>query len=383
MSDEVLNYVDLVARYEAGLIENLRSFGLQAEWLDLWVPDEDLSRSLLNLFDAATEVGRRSLAVRIPADAIAGLKRAGLLDQAAERGRLSIEPDGGSAVLRISDLHVVATPARAARAAPSPQPPPAARAASGSDVAEQALRQPMTLSEPYAAPLAAADKTVAAAPLAGLVRAQAEIDGLVLDADINPRDHVIHAMTASGARGKLANDLAAAMAGLCKGLPILEAADHGAIRLEYLLRGDAARPRAGIVIPEAIEPAFRFMTALLRALLADYRRKAGFQETANTFDVHPGPLWSQADGATRRTMLADAFAAGGFPITDINIVAIEYDVRVVVSLDGKLAARQASLVAALERCIKKHVDGRLELYLTEVKDSNKLRRLSEQKSKTL
>jgi hypothetical protein len=384
MSEDILDYTDLVARYQTGLIENLRSFGFQTEYLDLWVPDEDLSRSLLNLFDAAAEVGHRSLAVRIPADAIAGLKQAGLPDLAAKRGRFSMDNRNGSVVLRIADLRVVAAPLPVAPAiASTPGAVKAGAAPTATETrSDETLHQPSRLSEPYAGNLAAADQNVpVAAARPGLVQARAEIDGLMLESAVDPTDHSIQSMAATGARAEVARTLLAAVARLCHGLPILEAADHGAIRLEYLLRGDAPRPHAGIVIPETIDPAFRFVSVLLRDLLADYRRTTGFRDSTNTFDIEPGPRWMLADDSARRALLAKAFALGGFGAEDVNVVAIEHDVRVVVSLGGLLAKDPARALAVLERQMKQRVDGRLELFMQEVKDSNKLRRLSEQKSK--
>src|SRR6185369_5242490 len=114
--------------------------------------------------------------------------------------------------------------------------------------------------------LAAADQNVpVASARPGLVRACAEIDGLVLESAVDPTDHSIQSMAAGGARAEVARALLAVVARLCHGLPILEAADHGAIRLEYLLRGDAPRPSAGIVIPETVDPAFRFVSEIGRA----------------------------------------------------------------------------------------------------------------------
>lgn len=382
MSDDILDYADLVARYESGLIENLRSFGFQTEYLDLWVPDEDLSRSLLNLFDAAAEVGHGALALRIPVDAVAGLERAGFPGLAAQRGRFSMEPGPGGAILRISDLRVVAEPSTAAHdSLPSRRMADAAAARPEPQIcADEAFHQPLTLSEPYATHLAAAGKCVPVRPVGvGLVQACAGIDGLILEAAIDPKDHVICGMTVTGARGKTFGDLLSVLAHICRGLPVLEAADHGAIRLEYLLRGDAPRPRPGIVIPEMVDPAFRFVSAILRALLANYRQKTGFRDSANIFDVLPGPHWMQADEAGRRAQLAEAIARSGFVPEDVTVVAIEYDVRVVVSLGPALTINSAHALAALERHIKQHVDGRLELFLSDVTDSNKLRRLSEQK----
>ena len=384
MSEDILDYSDLIRRYEAGLIEKLRSFGFQTEYLDLWVPDADLSRSLLNLFDAAAEVGHRSLAVRIPADAVAELKQAGLPDLAAKRGRFSMEAGNRSTVLRITDLHIVKTSTQGSqipKASIDIMDGKAARAATELRL-DNVLKQPQSLSEPYATHLATADKgSPAPSPRPGLVQAQAEIDGVTLAAAIDATNHCIQVITVNGTRSEVLRNLLAVTASLSHGLPVVEAADHGAIRLEYLLRGDAPRPRAGIIIPESIDPAFRFVSALLRALLTDYRSKTGFRDITNTFDVVPGPRWMQADDDARRTQLAEAFKLGGFPAEGVIVVAIEYDVRVVVSLGGALAKDPARALAALERHIKQHVDGRLELFLAEVKDINKLRRLSEQKSK--
>lgn len=383
MSDDILDYADLVARYETGLVDNLRSFGFQTEYLDLWVPDADLSRSLLNLFNAAAEVGQSSLTVRIPAGALGTLQAAGFPAQAAKHGELSIEEQlGGGAVLRITNLHVVTL-----GAVVPPTAGPVVRTsdsgATGADLAtstDEALLQPATLPEPYAAGLRAADKA-APAPSghSGLISARAEIDGLIAEVSIDPQDHVIHGFTVTGAHGPDMTDLMAVLARICLGLPVFEAADHGAIRLEHLLRGDAPRPRPGIIIPETINLAFRLVSALLRAILADYRVKTGFSDRTNTFDVTPGPRWMTADEDGRRAQLTEAFIKAGFQPEDVGIVAIEYDVRVVISLGEALAKDPARSLAALERQMKRSVDGRLELFLSEVKDSNKLRRLSEQK----
>lgn len=385
MSEDILDYADLVARYESGLIENLRSFGFQTEYLDLWVPDEDLTRSLLNLFNAAAEVGQHSLAIRVPADALDELKQSGLPALAAKHGRLSIDAKKGAVVLRITDLRIVAaTPSAAQTAAPLPRVTDSRAAVTNVEAPlGKVLRQPASLPEPYASALRAADKG-SLAPLArtGLIQARTEIDGLLLEAAIEPKDHVIHGLVATGARSAPFDDLMLLLTHICRGLPVFETADHGAIRLEHLLRGDAPRPRPGIVIPEAVDPAFRFVSALLRGLLADYRNKTGYNDRTNTFDVTPGQRWMDADDVARRAQLADAFARAGFPPSDVVVMAIEYDVRVVVSLGEIPAKDPARALAVLERQMKHFVDGRLELFLSEVKDSNKLRRLSDQKGKT-
>ena len=302
---------------------------------------------------------------------------------AAKRGRFSMENGNSSAVLRIADLRVVEAPLSVTTATASvPGSVKAGTARATEARSDEALRQPESLSEPYASNLAVIGKSASAVSARpGLMQVRAEIDGVILESAVDPADHTIQSMTATGVWTEVARDLLSVMARVCQGLPILEAADHGAIKLEYLLRGDAPRPRPGIIIPETIDPAFRFVSALLRALLADYRGKAGFRDRANTFDVPPGPRWMEANDIVRRTQLSAAFALAGFATDDVTVVAIEHDVRVVVSLGGMLAKDPAHALAVLERRMKQHVDGRLELFMQEVKDSNRLRRLSEPKSK--
>ena len=384
INDNILDYADLVARYETGLVDNLRSFGFQTEYLDLWVPDEDLTRSLLNLFNAAAEVGQHNLTIRIPAGALNELKEAGLPALAAKHGQLSIDDGKDGAILRITGLRVVTlTSPGAASAMPSAKSVDSqATIASQQIRPDEAPRQPESLSEPYAGALKAAGKSeFPASDHPDLVRARAEIDGFVLEAAIDPKDHVIQGLTSNGARNAMLGDLLAVLSHICRGLPVLEAADHGAIRLEYLLRGHAPRPRPGIVIPETVEPAFRFVSTLLRALLADYRGKTGYRDKTNTYDTMPDSRWLQADDAARRAQLAEAFSRAGFQLADVIIVAIEFDVRVVISLNETAVKDPAHALAILERHMKHFVDGRLELFLSELKDTNKLRRLSDQKGK--
>jgi hypothetical protein len=378
MTGDVLDYDVLLARYQSNLVNTLRNFGFAADYLDLWVPDEDLSRSLLNLLDAAATAGRTSLGIRLPAAAWPVLDAAQFRGELAARGRVRIERKPGSVMLHADGL-------QSPQSSPSPMDGTATKRAAAADapaghkqrIPDAPLRQPETIASPYDRNL---EMLVSApwpspAPPDGAVQASAEVDGLTLDAWIDPHDHLIGAMTCRGARTAVAERLMGALARVCQGLPILEAADHGVIRLECRLRDEhAPRPLPGVVIPEAADPAFAVVARLLRALLADYRRRSGYSETANTFDPLPGAEWTQAEDGKRRRMLEAAIRLGRFASAGVNIVAIEHDVRVVISIDGDQAPIHAPSMLELERRIKRLVDGRLEVFLTEIKDSNKLRR---------
>jgi hypothetical protein len=310
------------------------------------------------------------------------LQTSGLPELAAKRGKFSIESGNTTSVIRMRDLRITTSAAQGA-AAQQTSTPTASRIATKNDpLSDAALRQPHGIAEQYRPNLAAlSGRSLTSDTHSGFTTCQAEIDGLTLRVAIDPADHTIQGMSAEGATGEVTKRLLAVLADLCHGLPILEAADHGALKLEYKLRRSGSRPRPGIVIAECTDPAFSFISALLRAILADYRRQTGFKDIRNNFDVAAGPRWMNANEAGRKALLNEAFTASGFASEVATVVAIEYDVRVVVALTGIPAGQAARTLTLLERAAKERVDPRLELFLSELKDSNKLRRLSEHQGK--
>lgn len=387
MSDPILDYSELVRRYEAGLIETLRGFGFHTDYLDLWVPDPDIARSILNLMDAAATIGHTTLAIRLTSAQLLDLNRTDFSKLAQQRGSFKISDAGDGGILRLYDLHLPSSDLHSAATAPTeggpsrPSTTPVAEAAATAPLAKQ-IRQPEAIGPLYVKALEGLSETLALpsqlATSPGLMPLSATCDGLVLEAQIDTSNHHLQAFACRGARSETMRRLVCALSEVLKGLPILEAADHGAIRLEYWLRSlSGGRPhRPGILLPVAMDAAFAFVNCLTRGLLADYREKSGYFERFNDFDPGPGAVWLAADDTQRRDLLTAAFAKAGFDPASIDIVAIEFNVRIVVALKSDLATKAASTMLRLERSVKAHVDGRLELFLSELKDSNKIRRLS-------
>jgi hypothetical protein len=383
MTETALDYVKLVSRYQTDLVDNLRGFGFQTDYLDLWVPDEDISRSLLNLLDAAATAGRETLAVRLPVALAAELRETDFLAEAAGRCICSLHDDNDGLVLEFDKVRLPGDggPVAAGLGSLQTHQPDTRQEAGRAGMVRQPLQQPAQIGPLYAGTVSvlanAAKPMPALLPTPSSTVVTASCDGLSLQAVVSA-DHAILAMRHEGARTPVAAGLAEAMRQMLVDLPILEVANHGAIRLEYRLRGDAVPPPVpGIAIPEASDPAFAIVNHLARHLLADYREKTGYADWRNLFDAAPGPAWMKAGEPERRQMLQNAFSKDGISLQDVSIIAIEYDVRVVISLHNALADHPANHMLTLERSIKRHVDSRLELFLAEVKDHNKLRRLSE------
>jgi hypothetical protein len=163
--------------------------------------------------------------------------------------------------------------------------------------------------------------------------------------------------------------------------PLLECADHGVIRLEHGLR-DRAQPRpvAGVVTPESVEPAFAPLTAAVRDLLAEYRRRTRYAETDNRFEPEPSPAW-RALGQEQRVArvqatLDDLAARRGLKPGDVVCTRLDRSTRATIEFRVELPAQQKALtMMSLERGLKEALEGAIHLYQEEMHDKNKIRRL--------
>ncbi|HEY0710052.1 MAG TPA: hypothetical protein VGG33_24790 [Polyangia bacterium] len=373
----VIDYDVVYRDYLRSLVDTLRGFSAGLPGLELWVPHEDERLSLRNLLDVAAAAGNPSLCVRFGSAHRARLTADDLRAVAGPYGAVQILETPDELVVRVEGLHAAATTIEkrtAIAARPSERAPKAAQAISGSTT---------TVYDKALADTALRHETTGELPGPGLAIAVAH-EGARLLLKIDPATHVVTAAgwSAEAPRAAPVRALLDRLCDLAPGLPVLELAYHGVIRLEATLRDEqAARPLPGIVLPATAHPMFALPTALVRAALAAYRTRTGYDETVTRFDVRPASDWLQASLAAR---LARIEAAVAEPLrlmnlspNDIHPTTVEHDVRVVFALPDDLPGQQRQrLLLDLEAHIKRNVDPRLELYAEERKDRNKLRRLA-------
>ncbi|HKW94575.1 MAG TPA: hypothetical protein VJX92_22010, partial [Methylomirabilota bacterium] len=214
----------------------------------------------------------------------------------------------------------------------------------------------------------------------GLALLEAGRDGWVLSALVDEATHRVRSARHRGARG----DARALLEGLCAVMedkPLLECADHAVIRLEYRLRDrDRPRPVAGIVTPESVESAFGPLTAAVRELLAEYRRRAGYAETDNRFHPEPSPDWSALSQEQRMARLQAALdrlvAQRGLRPGDVVCTRLDRSTRATLEFRAELPAqKKAGMLMGLERELKSTLEPTIHLYQEEMHDKNKIRRL--------
>jgi hypothetical protein len=354
-----LDYDALVAVFEHSLLTQLRGHSAAAPFLECWVPDEDPVRGLQNVFEAAEIAGERSLALRVSMATLPAERLPELRAIAEEFGTLTVTATGDAWRLELDGvglsqiLHGVA---------------PAFRSA---------LRTRLGRFE-HDGRFDVADASIRLVTVAQ--------DGFTLSAQVDPATQVIREARHDGPDEPLARTMLDQLCALLPGLTIQEASDHAGHRLiARLAAAEAPRPVAGILLPDNADPLFRRPKALVRALLAEWRRISGYDGRYNDFTTAPASAWSSLPGPERQRQVADLLevgsAADGVAAGALRLVAMEpnilgHEVRAIIAFAEAIGPDdKPGLARRAERLLQRRLDPHIELYVEELKDQNAIRRL--------
>ncbi len=386
----IVDYDDVMSRYQDSLNTMLRGFRGGARFLENWVHDPEHSKSILNMIEAARTDGLGDVTILLGAPTLAAVDLGHLRSLAAPLGAVETTPSGTSLAFKVTfagagdtatsggaeayaraqrareerDARLKADAARAAAAAGTGDTLPAIYVAGVRRLQEQEHRHEGTL------PAATAEQ------LALEVRAA----GARLAVLVTTADHTVRVARHDGGDDPTRRALLEGLCGILEEKPLLEDANHAVIRLEYGLRERGQpRPVAGILSPEST-PAFRGLAAMVRDLLAQYRMHTGFAEVSNRWDLPPALAWREATHGQRLQTLQtalDRLAPGlGLAAGDIACTRLDKNTRVTVELRVEMPpAKKPLLLRALEVELKRTVEPTLHVYQEEMHDKNKLRRL--------
>ncbi len=356
----VLDYEAMVERYNRTLFHTLRHHQASDD-LDTWVPDDDPARSILNMVEAAETSGRASLAVHVATATLAHLDLGALETQLSSLGTVTIVPDETGAVVQVAAIGGRAASTATSRstdifAAVGPVYRDAVRAAAGSNAHEGPVDLPH-----------------------GTISCAVSRDGVMLEIAVGD-DHVIRAAGFRGTASRVDRAIMDRLCAILTGLPVQEAHDHAAIRLEYALRDlTARRPVAGIVKPENADPAFVRPARLVRAIVARYAQTTGFRLGENTFAPRVSDSWMVLDRDAKLAALNDAARTVapelGLDPDQVRIVDLETPIKAVVAFRDDLdPTRKPALLMQLEHRLHA-LEPTLQLFSVELKDANAIRRL--------
>ena len=100
-STAVIDYEQLVRAYRESLTTVLRGFSAGADFLDMWVPDDDHHKSILNLIESAESAGVEQVSIRVGAETLKGLDLGKLERMTAQLATIRAKPDGDGVILEI------------------------------------------------------------------------------------------------------------------------------------------------------------------------------------------------------------------------------------------------------------------------------------------
>ena len=163
------------------------------------------------------------------------------------------------------------------------------------------------------------------------------------------------------------------------GRPLQEAADHGAVYIAAALPEDCA-PITGIRTPRNAGPAFVLAELLMRKVHAAARHHFNVGHRENAWYVRPTADWLSKDETSQAEVLKPIITAflraNGSGKDEIWICRIERGTRVTIAFGDKVSyAVKPKLMMLLEQRLRRETGNPLELFMEEMKDANKIRRL--------
>ena len=164
----------------------------------------------------------------------------------------------------------------------------------------------------------------------------------------------------------------------CVGNTLREAAEHSAMYVVHAIFADANRGiHHGIDCIQMVDPVLEKAQTLLRKVLkeqGEYRNGWNFADhglSASWQEKTDEQKQSILDGITEKYLLSKGYAKDV-----LRLVQIDQYGRLFYEFDGEVSvSAKPRLLMGLEHAFQHALDERLEVFLTEMKDQHKLRRL--------
>jgi len=99
-----LNYEVLVRAFEDALVTKLRGHGAEADYLEMWVPDEDPVKSILNMVEAAEAYGRDDIAIEVSAETLSERQLAELSADLSAMGSAKVTATADGRLIEVTEL---------------------------------------------------------------------------------------------------------------------------------------------------------------------------------------------------------------------------------------------------------------------------------------
>lgn len=346
-----LNYSALVKDYNDSLNTKLRGFRPAADFLEMWVPDADHSKSLLNMFEAAEMGGVSEFSIVIDANIVKDIDLEQLAVQAASVVKLTFQNYEGNKLIQVSLNKETAPPKKSS---------------------EKDFRSPYRLA---LGEIAASESPQFEKEISEAGTLTAKMDSVMLKVALNSEGLIVQAQH----KGAVSPEDKAMLDLVCKAiieLPIQEAADHAMNKVELALRSrHNFIPVKGIVTPRNADTIFSRPKTLLKDLYAQYQAKTGAPEKINFYHAPPSAAWRNIP-ESEKILKIQKFVDLNFAGTGLRVHRIDGEgaFRIFLIWEGDAPDKGQSLMK-LERLLRDQMEVSLEVFMDEWKDQNSKRRL--------
>jgi len=384
-----IDLAEVTETYEKGLLDRLRGFGAEESIFETWVPDANTQKSIQNLIDAAIEAHfDGALAIAIP-ESMLSESQLRLLAESLELPAEVTSESPGSWRLRVSSfadslVDASAIPRSISRTGSGATAQSSDLQSKESSDREEHHEEKVSRNVLYDLPVGNYRNYNSLINNPGVISAVSTWGPWELTLQV---DSKLHTVVKAGFLGPKEDSIAPLLDKVCDqavGRPIADICDHSISRVEFSIRQRRLAPVPGIALPLAVDERFELMQRLVRDAVDSYRQKTDYQETENTFFDRPAASWTELGPSDQKSKITRVLGAKvtelGFSENEIEVVDVEFDVRVLVRFSGKMAEIETdkqALMMRLERALGEQIDARLELFLELVKDQSVLRRLGD------
>lgn len=190
---------------------------------------------------------------------------------------------------------------------------------------------------------------------------------------------LIKSTTYAGTRDPLESEVLDVFGTIVKGRPLQEAADHGPIYTVEALAHRAAKV-PGIRSPRNSGPQFALVERLIRSVHGEARNQLNIGHRENGWYIKASSDWLAKSDAERietiKPLIGGFLRENGLADDEIWISLIERAIRVTVAFKDTVPYDlKPGLMLALERKLRATTASPIELFMEELKDANKIRRL--------
>ncbi|MEK8019661.1 MAG: hypothetical protein VSS75_022535, partial [Candidatus Parabeggiatoa sp.] len=338
---DIIDYQQLVTDYNEALVNVLRGFRPKYEFLDIWVPDAEPDKSILNLLEAAQIEGENEVSLFLEEKLLDELDIKTLIQEASKLGEINTRETEQGFIFQVSGLI-------------------------GEQVSHQNEAKLEECNPLYRTQLMEREKniqheyTLTDDDVHLLIHANHQ--GISLFALFDVQQHKLIQATFASTASAIEKALLEALCQLIEGLPIQEIYDHGLLKLEYALRDQQQPlPVSGIINRFNFDPLFQLPQHLIRQLFHNYCEQTGYQTQLNYFDSPPSQDWLKWDDKQRiqkvQGVLDDLISQSQYRDLEVKVKYIDKTVKVHVEIRGTVSAvEEAALMLNMEKDLHKQVE---------------------------